>query len=118
MSLGENVEALQREADGLEERCRAREREVRITAVEAEAELAAVEAALADEESRLAVFSAELREAPARVVLTPLRSLVAAGALGGFVWGAISSGVDVTKLSVGLFVATWVAFLAGALRGK
>lgn len=118
VSLEAHVTALEREADALEGRCALREKDVRAPAVAAEAELAAVEEALEDERARLAVFTAELSEAPPRMVLTPLRALLTAAALGAFTWGITSSTIDPTKPSVLLFVATWVAFLAGALRGR
>lgn len=84
----------------------------------AAAEVAALEMAVSEEEARLARFTAELSEVPARRVLTLPRGLFAAGALGVFCWGTFASGADVARVSVGLFSAVWVAFLWGALRGR
>ena len=118
MELARNVEALERESEELEQRCARREEGVRAPAVAAQAELDAVRAAVAEEEARLAGFVAELRPKPGPVVLTPVRSLLAALAVGGFTFGAVAGELDLTKASVGLVAAVWVAFLAGALRGR
>ena len=118
MSLVESVQTVRQEVATLERRCEEREREVRAPVAVAEAELAAVERALAEEEVRLRQFEEEARVLPSKPVLTLARSLIAAGALGGFTWGAISSGHEVTKQAVGLLAAVWIAFLAGALRGR
>ena len=118
MSLVQNVETLEREADELELRCAEREAEVRAPALAVEAELARVKAMIAEEESRLSAFTADFVPAPARVVLTPMRSLLAGLSVGAFTFGAAAGNLGLTKASVGLLAAVWVAFLAGALRGK
>lgn len=118
MELSKHVESLQREAEELEQRCARREQGIRAPVAAAEAELAAVRAALAEEEARLAGFVAELAPTRGAPVLTPLRSLLAALAVGAFTFGAVAGEVNLTKASVGLVAAVWVAFLAGALRGR
>lgn len=118
MELTKHVESLQRETQELEQRCARREQGVRAPAAAAEAELEGVRAALAEEEARLAVFVAELKPTPGLPVLTPVRSLLAALAVGGFTFGAVAGELNLTKASVGLLAAVWVAFLAGALRGR
>ncbi len=118
MSLVESVEGLEREVLDLEARNASREAEARAPAAEARAQLERVRATLADEEARLAAFSADLRPAPARAVFTLGRAVIAAAAVGAFTFGAAAGELDLTHASVGLFGAVWLAFLAGALRGK
>ena len=118
MELPQRVAALELEAQSLEERCRALEREARAPAQAAEAERRALEKAVADQEARLAQFTAELSGAAAPPVITFPRGAFGAATLGLFCWGAFASGDDVARVSVGLFSAVWVAFLWGALRGR
>jgi hypothetical protein len=112
------VAALEQEAASLEQRCAEREREVRAPVVEEHARRSGLQAAVEDEEARLAAFIAELNEARRKPVLTVPRALFASASLGAFCWGAMASGFDVTRMGVGLFAGVWVAFLIGALRGR
>lgn len=118
VSLVESVESLEREVADLEARNASREAEARAPAADARAQLERVKASLAEEETRLATFTAELQPAPARSVFTLRRAVIAAVSVGAFTFGAAAGELDLTHASVGLFGAVWLAFLAGALRGK
>jgi hypothetical protein len=117
-ALEETVAGLEREVAQLEERCAARESEVRAPAVAAQTELTALESEVATEQARLSAFKAEIDADPSRRVVTLPRAALATASLGLFTFGAAASGVDLTRVSVGLFSAVWVAFLIGALRGR
>jgi hypothetical protein len=118
VDLSQSVVALELEASELEQRNVLREHEARAAAASEEAELTVLEAALAEEQARLDQFTAELRVPTSRPVLTVERGVLAALSMGAFCWGSLASGVDVTRVSVGLFAGVWVAFLIGALRGR
>lgn len=117
LELQQNVEALELEVEQLVRRRDDRERSVRVPAVEAREQLAAVEARLGEEEGRLARFNAEL-STPSRIALTWPRTALLAVSLGAFSFGAAAAPVDLPHAAIALFGGAWVAFLAGALRGK
>jgi len=118
LELQQNVQSLEAEVTQLSRRASEREREVRAPAAEAQAGLAVVKAQLAEEQSRLDAFNAELAAPAPRKVLTWARALGLAATLGAFTFGAAAAPLDLPHASIALFGATWVAFLAGALRGK
>ncbi len=117
LELQQRLEDLEREAASLSARCDETERQVRSPAAAAREQLARVESQLADEQARLDRFTAELAPAQ-RAVLTWRRAVLLSASLGLFTFGAAAAPLDLPHAGVALFGAAWVAFLAGALRGR